>query len=91
MSTIVSQIANACYLAIALHFVRRIVNKKPALDVRKNLPEDALIKIYSDIYAKPEYALLGYKGNRGFKGRVIDTGLVIMPYIKPQEIKGATD
>lgn len=95
MSTIVSQIANACYLAIALHFVRRIVNKKPvdepALDALKYLPEEALLKIYSDAYANPEGALVGYKGKRGFKGRVIDTGLVIMPYIKPQEIKGATD
>lgn len=95
MSTIVSQIANACYLAIALHFVRRIVNKKPveepALDALKNLPEDARMKIYSDIYANPEGAPVGYKGKRGFKGRVIDTGLVIMPYIMPQELKDATD
>jgi len=95
MSTIVSQIANACYLAIALHFVRRIVNKKPAehpaLDALKNIPEDARMKIYADIYANPEGALLGYKGKHGFKGRVTDTGLVIMPYNKPQELKDATD
>ena len=96
MSTIVSQTANACYLAIALHFVRRIVNKKPAenpaLDALKNLPEEARMKIYSDIYANPEYALLSYKGNRGFKGNVIhDCGLVTMPYITPQELKDATD
>lgn len=96
MSTIVSQIANACYLAIALHFVRRIVNKKPgenpALDALKNLPEEARMKIYSDAYANPEVALVGYKGNRGFKGRVTDTGLVIMPdIIKPQELKDAAD
>ena len=94
MSTIVSQIANACYLAIALHFVRRIVIKKPvdtpALDALKNLPEEARVKIYSDIYANPEYALVGYKEKRGFKGRVTDTGLVIMPYIKPQELKDTT-
>jgi hypothetical protein len=71
--------------------VRRIVNKKPAehpaLDALKNLPEEAKMKIYSDIYANPEYALLGYKGKHGFKGRVIDTGLVIMPYILSQEPK----
>ncbi len=89
MSTIVSQIANACYLAIALHFVRRIVNKKPAenpaLDALKNLPEEALMKIYADAYANPEGALVSYKG------KVTDTGLVIMPYIKPQELKDATD
>lgn len=91
MSTIASQIANACYLAIALHFIRRIVNKKPvetpALDALKNLPEEARVKIYSDIYAHPEGAPVGYKGKRGFKGRVTDTGLVIMPYVKPQELK----
>ena len=89
-------IARAFYLAIALHFVRRIVNKKPvdepALDALKNLPEEARMKIYSDAYANPEGALLGYKGKHGFKGRFIDTGLVIMPYIfKPQELKDATD
>lgn len=88
-------IARAFYLAIALHFVRRIVNKKPvdepALDALKNLPEEARMKIYSKIYANPEGALVGYKGKRGFKGRVIDTGLVIMPYIMPQELKDATD
>lgn len=95
MSTIASQIANACYLAIALHFVRRIVNKKPvenpALDALMNLPEEARLKIYSDIYAKPEFALVGYKGKHGFKGKVIDTGIVTMPYIKPQELKDAND
>lgn len=95
MSTIVSQIANACYLAIALNFARRIVNKKPektpALDALKDLPEEARMKIYSDIYANPEGALVGYKGKHGFKGRVIDTGLVIMPYIKSQELKDATE
>lgn len=92
-------IARAFYVAIALHFVRRIVNKKPgenpALDALKNLPEEARMKIYADIYANPEGALLGYKGKHGFKGRVTDTGLVIMPYImpynKPQELKDATD
>ncbi len=89
------RIARAFYLAIALHFIRRIVNKKPvetpALDALKNLPEEARMKIYSDIYAHPEGAPVGYKGKRGFKGRVTDTGLVIMPYIKPQELKDATD
>ena len=29
----------------------------------------------------------GYKRKRGFKGRVTDTGLVIMPYIMAQEPK----
>lgn len=95
MSTISSQIAKACYLAIALHFVRRIVNKKPeetpALDALRNLPKEARVKIYSDIYANPEGALVGYKGKRGFKGTVTDTGLVIMPYVKPQELKDMTD
>lgn len=89
-------IARAFYLAIALHFVRRIVNKKPtedpALDALKNLPEEAQMKIYADACANQEYALLSYKGNRGFKGRVIDTGLVIMPdIVKPQELKDAAD
>ena len=91
MSTIVSQIANACYLAIALNFVRRIVNKKPvdepALDALKNLPEEVRMKIYSEAYTNPKGALVGYKEKRGFKGRVIDTGLVIMPYILTQERK----
>ena len=95
MSTIVSQIANACYLAIALNFARRIVNKKPveepALDALKNLPEEARMKIYADIYANPEGALVGYKGKHRFNGRVTDCGLVIMPYIKPQELKDATE
>lgn len=84
-------IERAFYLAIALHFVRRIVNKKPAedpaLDALKNLPEEARMKIYADACANPESALVGYKEKRGFKGRVIDTGLVIMPYIMPQEPK----
>jgi hypothetical protein len=68
------------------------VNKKPAedpaLDALKNLPEEAKMKIYSDIYANPEYALLGYKGKHGFKGTVIDAGLVIMPCIlkEPQKL-----
>ncbi len=57
------------------------------MNVLKNLPEEARMKIYSDAYANPEYALVGYKGKRGFKGRVTDTGLVIMPYIMPQELK----
>jgi hypothetical protein len=89
MKNTLKDIFIACYVAISLHFLRRIVNKKPgenpALDALKNLPEEAKMKIYSDIYANPEYALLSYKG------KVTDTGLVIMPYIKPQEIKGATD
>ena len=57
------------------------------MDALKNLPEESRLKIYSDIYAHPECALVGYKEKRGFKGRVTDTGLVIMPYIKPQELK----
>lgn len=95
MKNTLKDIFIACYVAITLHFLRRIVNKKPgenpALDALKNLPEEARMKIYADAYANPEGTLVGYKGKRGFKGSVIDTGIVIMPYIMPQELKDATD
>ena len=78
-----------------MYFVRRIVNKKPAenpaLEALKNLPEEARMKIYAEAYANPEGAIVGYKEKRGFKGRVTDCGLVIMPYIMSQELKDATD
>lgn len=95
------RISTAAYIAIALHFARKIVSRadarrpmtprqfreqvysslmvpksrmEPDLGCLQNLPAGIIrktpdlskmyppeIKIYSDIYAKPENALLGYR------------------------------
>lgn len=75
----------ACYVAISLHFIRRILCKTRCedthtLDAMRNLPKEARIKLYSDIYAKSDVALVTYKGNP-YRGGIVDTDLKIMPYM----------
>lgn len=45
---------------------------------KRNKSSDTEIKIYSDFYAEPNYALVGYKGKR-----VDAPGVIFIPYKKP--------
>lgn len=85
MKNTLEDIFIVCYVAISLHFIRRILCKTRCedthtLDAMRNLPEEARIKLYSDIYAKTDVALVTYKG-KPYRGGIVNTGVIIMPYL----------